>query len=246
MEFKNKVVLVTGASRGIGKEIAINFASKGASLIINASRESEALEDTFKKIKEYNVDVLKAVGDISKEEDVKNIFKIAKEMNGVDILINNAGITRDTLILRMKAEQWDDVINVNLKGTFLCSKYAMKGMLKKRDGRIINIASVSGLIGNIGQANYSASKGGVIALTKTIAKEVASRNITCNAIAPGLIDTDMSRKMNEEARNMLISKIPMGRMGKTKEVMELICFLASENSAYITGQTITIDGGLVM
>jgi len=238
-----KVALITGASRGIGKEIAKELSNLGAEVIINYSSSDEKAEEVVNSIKETGGKVHKFKFDVSKEESVSKAFEEIIKINGsIDILVNNAGITRDGLLMRMKSDQWDDVLNTNLKGVFLCTKYASKFMLKQRSGKIINISSIVGIIGNPGQANYSAAKAGVIGFTKTCAKEFASRGINVNAIAPGFISTEMTEKLNIEE---IIKAIPLGKLGSCEQIADLVSFLVSSNAgSYITGQTISIDGGM--
>ena len=238
-----KVALITGASRGIGKEIAIKLSNLGAEVVINYSASDEKAEEVVNLIKRAGGKAHKLKFDVSKEDSVSTGFDEIIKINGsIDILVNNAGITRDGLLMRMKSDQWDEVLNTNLKGVFLCTKYASKFMIKKRSGNIINISSVVGIMGNPGQANYSAAKAGVIGFTKTCAKEFAPRGITVNAIAPGFIETEMTEKLNTEG---IIKAIPLGKLGSCEQIADLVSFLVSSNAgAYITGQTISIDGGM--
>ena len=238
-----KVALITGASRGIGKEIALELSRLGAEVFINYSSSDEKAEEVVNSIKKTGGKAHKLKFDVSKEDAVSSAFEEIVKINGtIDILINNAGITRDGLLMRMKSEQWDDVLNTNLKGVFLCTKYASKFMMKKRSGSIVNISSVVGIIGNPGQANYSAAKAGVIGFTKTCAKEFASRGINVNAIAPGFIETEMTEKLNTED---ILKVIPLGKLGSCSQIANLVSFLVSSNAgSYITGQTISIDGGM--
>jgi len=238
-----KVALITGASRGIGKEIAFELSRLGAEVFINYSSSDEKAEEVVNSIKNLGGKAHKLKFDVSKEDSVSPAFEEIIKINGtIDILINNAGITRDGLLMRMKSEQWDDVLNTNLKGVFLCTKYASKFMMKKRSGSIVNISSVVGIIGNPGQANYSAAKAGVIGFTKTCAKEFASRGINVNAIAPGFIETEMTEKLNTEE---ILKVIPLGKLGSCTQIANLVSFLVSSDSgSYITGQTISIDGGM--
>jgi len=238
-----KVALITGASRGIGKEIALELSRLGAEVFINYSSSDEKAEEVVNSIKNKGGKAHKLKFNVSKEDSVSSAFeKIIKINVTIDILINNAGITRDGLLMRMKSEQWDDVLNTNLKGVFLCTKYASKFKMKKRSGSIVNISSVVGIIGNPGQANYSAAKAGVIGFTKTCSKEFASRGINVNAIAPGFIETEMTEKLNTEE---IIKVIPLRKLGSCTQIANLVSFLVSSNAgSYITGQTISIDGGM--
>ncbi|MDC3041327.1 3-oxoacyl-[acyl-carrier-protein] reductase [Prochlorococcus sp. AH-736-B08] len=238
-----KVALITGASRGIGKEIALELSRLGAEVFINYSSSDKKAEEVVNSIKNLGGKAHKLKFDVSKEDSVSKAFEEIIKINGsIDILINNAGITRDGLLMRMKSEQWDEVLNTNLKGVFLCTKYASKFMMKKRSGSIVNISSVVGIIGNPGQANYSAAKAGVIGFTKTCAKEFASRGINVNAIAPGFIETEMTEKLNTEE---ILKVIPLGKLGSCTQIADLVSFLVSSNAgSYITGQTISIDGGM--
>ncbi|GAB4337716.1 MAG: 3-oxoacyl-[acyl-carrier-protein] reductase [Calditrichia bacterium] len=246
MEFKEKVVVVTGATRGIGAEIAREFARRGASVVISG-RNTELLAEREKELQDLGADVLAVSGDVSQFADAERLIKAALEKyNRVDVLVNNAGITRDNLLMRMGEEDWDVVINTNLKGAFNTVKAVTRPMMKQRSGRIINITSVIGLMGNAGQANYAASKAGLIGFTKSIAREFASRNITCNAVAPGFIQTDMTAVLDEKVVENLKSQIPLGRLGEVSDVANVVCFLAGEAASYITGQVIAVDGGMVM
>jgi 3-oxoacyl-[acyl-carrier protein] reductase len=242
---KDKVAVVTGASRGIGKAAALALVSQGAKVVINYAHSSEAAESTVKEITEAGGEAIALQADVSQSAEVDNLIKTTLDKFGrIDVLVNNAGITQDTLLLRMKLEQWQAVIDLNLTGVFLCTKAVSKTMLKQRSGRIINIASVAGQMGNPGQANYSAAKAGVIGFTKTVAKELANRGITVNAVAPGFIETDMTHDLKSDD---IIKFIPIGRYGKAEEVAGAIRFLASDPAAaYITGQVFNVDGGMVM
>ena len=241
----DKVALVTGASRGIGKAIAISLGKLGAEVIVNYSASDASAEEVVKSINEKGGSSYKLKFDVSDEESVNTaVNQIIRDSGKIDILINNAGITRDGLLMRMKASQWDEVLNTNLKGVFLCTKNVSKFMIKQRSGKIINITSIVGLIGNPGQANYSASKAGVIGFTKTCAKEFASRGIKVNAIAPGFIETEMTEKLNTDD---VLKMIPLGKLGSADQIASLVDFLVSSDaSEYITGQTISIDGGMNM
>ena len=244
---ERKVVFVTGGSRGIGKAIALKYAQNGYNVVINYVSDKTNVEELKKKFEELKVECLIEKADVSKSEEVEQIVKKTREkFKKIDVLINNAGITRDGLLMRMKEEDFDKVIEINLKGTFLVTKSVIPYMLKKRDGKIINLASVVGVTGNAGQCNYSASKAGIIGFTKSIAKELASRNIRANAIAPGFIDTDMTSVLSDEVKDSINAQIPMKRMGTAQEIANVAYFLGCEESSYITGQVINIDGGMVM
>lgn len=242
---KEKVAVVTGASRGIGKAAALALANQGAKVVVNYARSSDAAEATVQEIAQAGGEAIAIQADVSQSAEVDNLIKATLDKFGrIDVLVNNAGITKDTLLLRMKPEQWQAVIDLNLTGVFLCTKAVSKTMLKQRSGRIINIASVAGQMGNPGQANYSAAKAGVIGFTKTVAKELANRGITVNAVAPGFIETDMTNDLKSDD---IINFIPLGRYGKPEEVAGAIRFLAADPAAaYITGQVFNVDGGMVM
>jgi len=247
MQLNGKTAVITGSARGLGKAIALKLAELGANIVLNGSKNSAYLDETEKQFKEKGYNVAAVKGDVSDAEFAKLLIKTAVDTFGkIDILVNNAGITKDKPMLMMSEEDWDSVLDVNLKGAFLCTKAAAKAMLKQKSGKIINISSIVGIIGNPGQANYTASKAGLIGLTKTTAKELASRGITCNAIAPGFIQTDMTEVLPEEIKNNYLKNIPLGRFGTSAEVADLVAFLASDFSNYITGQVINIDVGLVM
>jgi len=246
MILKDRVAFITGAARGIGREIALAFAREGAHIALCDVNEA-ALDGTRKEIEALGVQALTAVVDVTKADQVENyVQKTLDKFKKIDILVNNAGITRDSLLVRMSESDWDQVLGVNLKGAFNCTKAVSKIMMKQRDGRIVNIASIIGIMGNAGQANYAASKGGLIAFTKTVAKELASRNVRANAIAPGFIQTDMTAKLSDEVKGEMLKLIPLGKLGTAADVAKLALFLVSDDSAYITGQVVQVDGGMVM
>lgn len=247
MNLTDKVALVTGASGGIGRSVSIALAKAGADVVINYSGNLAKAEEVQKEVEALGRRSMVIKADISSADEVSAMMKAAvKSFGKIDILVNNAGITRDGSLLMMKEEDWDAVLNTNLKGVFLCTKTAAKLMLKKKYGRIINIASVVGLIGNAGQANYSAAKAGVIGLTKTSARELAARNITVNAVAPGFIRTKMTDVLPEEVKESMLSQVPLARLGTPDEVADAVLFLASDRASYITGQVISVNGGMVM
>lgn len=246
MDFKGQVALVTGGARGIGKTIAEDLAKKGVNLAI-ADVSVESASETAKELAARGVRTQSLRLDVSKSDQVVKAFEdIVREFGRLDIVVNNAGITRDGLVLRMKEEDWDAVININLKGVFLCSKEAVKVMVKQKYGRIINIASVVAFMGNPGQANYSASKAGIVGLTKTVAREYASRGITVNAVAPGFIATAMTDALAENVKQEMLKSIPVGKFGSVEDVAHAVSFLASPESGYITGQVIHVNGGMYM
>lgn len=244
---KDKVAIVTGGTRGIGRAIALKLADQGANIVINYRNSDKEAEELKSILEGKGVKVLTVKCDISNFEDSKNLMDKCKEVFGkIDILVNNAGITKDTLIMRMKEEDFDNVIDVNLKGTFNCAKHASAIMLKQRFGKIINMTSVVGIAGNAGQVNYAASKAGVIGLTKSLAKELGSRGITVNAVAPGFINTDMTASLSEKVKEEASKNIPLKRLGDPEDVANLVGFLASDAANYITGQVINVDGGMVI
>ena len=247
MLLDGKSALVTGGSRGIGRAIAIKLAAEGAAVAINYAGNAKAAEEVKSIIEAAGGKAMIVQADVSNGESVDAMIKeVVDTFGGIDILVNNAGITRDGLLMRMKEEDWDAVINTNLKGVFYCTKAVSKLMMKKRAGRIVNMASVVGLTGNAGQANYSAAKAGVIGFSKTMAKELASRGITVNMVAPGYIDTDMTSVLPENVREAMVAGIPLGRVGTSEDVANAVLFLVSDNASYVTGQVINVDGGMVM
>ena len=246
LSLEGKVALITGGARGIGKEIAILFAKEGANIAI-CDVNLEQAEQVAQEIQGLGRSSVAFKADVTSLVDVQNMVdKILDKFTKLDILINNAGITRDNLILRMSEEDWDKVLAVNLKGCFVCTKVASKVMIKQRFGKIINLASIIGIMGNVGQANYAASKAGIIGLTKSVAKELALRNICVNAVAPGFIKTEMTARLPQDIQKKILSTIPLGRFGESLDVANLVLFLSSESSSYITGQVIQIDGGMLM
>ncbi len=245
-ELNGKVALVTGASRGLGKAIGIKLASLGAKIAVNYLANDAEASTVASTIEGQGGQVLLVKANVADSEAVKNMVRqVTEKWGNIDILVNNAGITRDSLLPRMSDDAWDSVINTNLRGAYLCTKFVLRSMMNQPWGRIINIASLAGVIGNQGQANYSASKGGLIAFTKAVAREVGSRNITANVIAPGFFVTDMTNQLSPEARDAILSRIPLKRFGQPEDLAELVAFLASEKSAYITAEVICIDGGVI-
>ena len=245
MDFTGKVALVTGSGRGIGKAIALKLAEAGATLVINDAGDSAPAEQTVAEIKNLNRQAIVGMADVSSSADVNRMVETAIATFGkIDILVNNAGITRDQLTMKMTDEEWDKVLAIDLKSVFLCTRAVLRPMLKQRSGRIISMSSVVGIIGNAGQANYAAAKAGIIGFTRTIAKEVASRGITVNAVAPGFIDTPMTQVLPAERKQALLANIPLGYLGAPRDIAETVAFLASEEARYITGQVITVDGGI--
>ncbi|RST75458.1 3-oxoacyl-[acyl-carrier-protein] reductase [Siminovitchia acidinfaciens] len=247
MKLEGKVALVTGASRGIGRATALALAEAGADVVVNYAGSTDKANEVVEKIKSLGREAIAYQCNVSDSDAVQAMVKdtIAK-FGKLDILVNNAGITRDNLLMRMKENEWDDVIDTNLKGVFLCTKAVTRQMMKQRSGRIINVASIVGVIGNPGQANYVAAKAGVIGLTKSTARELASRGITVNAVAPGFITTDMTDQLTEEQKEAMLQQIPLDRFGQASDIAGTVLFLASDDANYITGQTIHVDGGMVM
>ncbi|MFV8827115.1 3-oxoacyl-[acyl-carrier-protein] reductase [Alkalihalobacterium sp. APHAB7] len=242
-----KVALVTGASRGIGKAIALELAQNGAKVAVNYAGSKDKAEAVVSEIVASGGEAFAIQADVADSDAVQSMVKeVISTYGSLDILVNNAGITRDTLVMRMKDEDWDAVLNTNLKGVFLCAKAVTRQMMKQRSGRIINISSVVGVLGNAGQANYVAAKAGVIGLTKSLARELANRNITVNAVAPGFIETDMTDQLTEEIKESMLNQIPLSKLGQPQEIARVVRFLASEDSSYMTGQTLHVDGGMYM
>lgn len=245
MNLANKTALVTGGSRGIGRAIALELAKSGVNIGISYVSNLEKANKVLEEIEKYGVKAIAIKSNVSKEDDVINMVKtMEQELGSIDILVNNAGVTKDNLLIRMKMDEWDEVMDVNLKGTFLCTKAVSRAMMKKRYGKIINITSVVGIMGNPGQGNYSASKAGVIGFTKSMAKELSSRGIRVNAIAPGFIETDMTDALKDEIKDEMLKAIPLSTLGKPEDIGNLVVFLASDRSDYITGQVINVDGGM--
>lgn len=243
----SKSALVTGASRGIGRSIALQLAEEGYNVAVNYAGNKEKAEAVVAEIKDKGVEAFAIQADVANPDEVKDMIQeVVKQFGSLDVLVNNAGITRDNLLMRMKEQEWDDVINTNLKGVFNCIQKATRQMMKQRSGAIINLSSVVGAVGNPGQANYVATKAGVIGLTKTAARELASRNITVNAVAPGFIVSDMTDALNDDLKDQMKSQIPLGRFGEDTDIANTVAFLASDKAKYITGQTIHVNGGMFM
>jgi 3-oxoacyl-[acyl-carrier protein] reductase len=247
VRFEGKTALVTGASRGIGRAVALRLAADGANLVVNYHARVDAAEAVADEVRARGREALVVQADVAAAADVDRLMSAALEQfKRIDVLVNNAGITRDTLIMRMTEEDWDHVLTTNLKSTFLVTRAALRPMLRQRSGRIVNITSISGVMGNAGQANYSASKAGMIGFTRSTAREVASRNITCNAIAAGVIDTEIWQGVPRAAIDSLLQLIPLARKGTPEDIAEAAAFLASDQASYITGQVLNVDGGMVM
>jgi len=247
MEFTGKVALVTGGARGIGRATAVRLAQGGAKIAINYKGNADAAEEAKRLVEQAGSSAATIQGDVSVEADVDRVVKDALGFGGgrIDILVNNAGITRDDLLIRMTSEAWDAVLDLNLRGAFLVTRAAMRPMMKQRYGRIVNVSSVAGVMGNAGQANYAAAKAGLIGFTKTVAREMATRNITCNAVAPGFVPTDLTNELLEKMKDTILPQIPLGRFGTVEDIASAIAFLASDAASYITGQTLIVDGGMV-
>lgn len=246
-QLADRIAVVTGGSRGIGRGIALELAKRGATLVINYNNSADAANEVVEQIKAGGGQAIAVQADVSTEDGANNLIKAAIDTYGkIDILVNNAGTTRDNVIMMMKPEDFDTVIQTNLRSTWLCSKAAVRSMMRKRYGRIVNITSISGIAGNAGQTNYSASKAGIIGLTKALAREVASRGITVNAVAPGFVLTDLTKDLPEEITNQLNSNIPLGRWGEIQDVAYSTAFLTSDEAAYITGHVLVVDGGMAM
>jgi 3-oxoacyl-[acyl-carrier protein] reductase len=244
---EGRVAIVTGGGRGIGRAVALRLAEEGANLAISYRRDDAAAEEAAQGVRQAGVECELFKGDVSSPKDVEALFKGVSEAFGrVDILVNNAGITRDNLMMRMKDEEFDEVLRTNLKGTYLCTRAALRPMIRARWGRIVNVSSVVGLVGNAGQANYAASKAGIIGFTKSVAREVAQRGITVNAVAPGYVETELTGSLPENVKDQIRGQVPMGRFGEPEEVAQVVVFLAGEAAGYVTGQTIAVDGGMTM
>ena len=244
---EGRIALVTGGGRGIGRAIAVRLAREGARVAISYRSNDAAAEETVELVRKAGVECETFKGDVASLGDVEALMKgVGEAFGAVEILVNNAGTTRDNILLRMKDAEFDEVLATNLKGTYLCTRAALRGMVRARWGRIVNISSVVGLLGNAGQANYAASKAGIIGFTKSVAREVAGRGITANAVAPGYVETELTGLLPENIKEQILGQVPMGRLGEPEEIAEVVTFLAGERGAYVTGQTIAVDGGMVM
>jgi 3-oxoacyl-[acyl-carrier protein] reductase len=244
---RGRVAIVTGGGRGIGRAVAVRLAEEGASVAFSYRKDATAAEEAAAAVRAAGVECEIFKGDVASPEDVQALFKgVGDAFGRVDILINNAGITRDNIMLRMKEEEFNDVLRTNLGGTYLCTRAALRPMVRARWGRIVNVSSVVGLVGNAGQANYAASKAGIIGFTKSVAREVAQRGITANAIAPGYVETELTGSLPEDVKDRIRNQVPLGRFGEAEEVAEVVAFLAGEGAGYVTGQTIAVDGGMTM
>ena len=244
---RGRVAVVTGGGRGIGRAIAVRLAREGANLVVSYLSNDAAAEETAEKVRTTGAECELIKGDVSSPGDVEALFKGVSDAFGrVDMLVNNAGITRDNLMMRMKEEEFDDVVRTNLKGTYLCTRAALRPMIRARWGRIVSVSSVVGLVGNAGQANYAASKAGIIGFTKSVAREVAQRGITVNAVAPGYVETELTGSLPENVKEQIREQVPAGRFGEPEEVAEVVAFLVAEEAGYVTGQTIAVDGGMTM
>lgn len=244
---RGRVAIVTGAGRGIGRAVALRLAAEGASVAISYRSNDDAARETADAVREAGVECEVFKGDVASAEDVRALFEgVSAAFGRLDILVNNAGLTRDNLMMRMKEEEFDEVLRTNLGGTYLCTRAALRPMIRARWGRIVNVSSVVGLVGNAGQANYAASKAGIIGFTKSVAREVAQRGITANAVAPGYVETELTGSLPEDVKEAIRTQVPMGRFGEAEEVAEVVAFLAGEGAGYVTGQTIAVDGGMTM
>ena len=244
---RGRVAVVTGGGRGLGRAIAWRLSEEGANLVISYRSNDSAAEETAERVREAGVRCELFKGDVSSPGEVEALFKGVSEAFGrLDILINNAGITRDNLMMRMREEEFDEVLRINLKGTYLCARAALRPMVRARWGRVVNVSSVVGLVGNAGQANYAASKAGIIGFTKSVAREVAQRGITVNAVAPGYVETELTGSLPEKVKNQIRGQVPAGRFGEPEEVAEVVAFLVGEAAGYVSGQTIAVDGGMTM
>ncbi|HSL01839.1 MAG TPA: 3-oxoacyl-[acyl-carrier-protein] reductase [Rubrobacteraceae bacterium] len=244
---EGRVAVVTGGGRGIGRAIAVRLAREGADIAVSYRANDAAAEETAGEVREAGRKCELIKGDVSSPADVEALFKgVAEAFGRLDVLVNNAGITRDNLMMRMKEDEFDEVLRTNLKGTYLCTRAALRPMVRARWGRIVNLSSVVGLVGNAGQANYAASKAGIIGFTKSVAREVAQRGITANAVAPGYVETELTGSLPETVKDQILAQVPAGRFGEAEEVAEVVAFLAGESAGYLTGQTIAVDGGMTM